>query len=340
MPKLVLALLAALLSAVAAAAQDWPSRTVTMIVPFAAGSTPDSVARVVAERLHARLGQPFVVENRAGASGNLGTGAVAKADPDGHTIGVSIVGPLALNTLLFPTMPYDPEKELAFITVLASQPSILVVNKDIGAGTVEELITLLKREPGKHNYGSIGVGSLSHLSMESIAAKSGTKPVHIPYPGSPAVVTSLIRGDVQMAVLPAASVVSQAEAGQIRAIAVTSPRRSAFLPHLPTLTEAGIADVEADAWVGLVAPAKTSAAVRGRIEGEVREILAEPGIADRLRPLFMAPIGGSPEDFRSLIDAELRRWSPVIRSGNIRLGQYGGSPRAHVGKGCGGPSPG
>jgi tripartite-type tricarboxylate transporter receptor subunit TctC len=225
------------ISAVAAPAQDWPTRQVTIVVPFAAGSTPDSVARILAEGLRARLNQPFVVENKPGASGNLGTGEVARAEPDGHTVGLSIVGPLALNTLLFPQLPYDPAKDLAFVTIVASQPSVLVVTKDLPAQSAAELVALLQREPGKHNYGSIGNGSLSHLAMEAIATKSGTKPVHIPYAGSPAAVTSLIRGDVHMAVLPAGSVVPQAEAGQIRMLAVSSPGRSALLPNVPTLKE-------------------------------------------------------------------------------------------------------
>lgn len=318
---LSLALLGLLLGTTLAQAQEWPSRTVTVIVPFAPGSTPDSVARIVAERLNAKLGQPFVIENRAGASGNLGTYAVAKADPDGYTIGVSIVGPLALNALLFPRMPYDAVKDLALITVLASQPSVLVVNKDLGVNSAEELIALLKREPGKHNFGSIGIGSLSHLAMEAIMIKSGAKPVHIPYSGSPAVVTALIRGDVQMAVMPAASVTPQAEAGQIQAIAVTSPSRSALLPDLPTLKEAGIPDVEADAWIGLIAPAKTSETVRAKIEREVRDVLAEPAIGNRLKLQFMVPVGNSPDEFHSMIQGELNRWGPVIKANSIRIGQ-------------------
>lgn len=309
------------ITTVAAPAQEWPSRPVTIIVPFGPGSTPDSVARILAEGLRARLNQPFVVENKPGASGNLGTGEVAKAQPDGYTVGLSIVGPLALNTLLFPQLPYDPGKDLAFVTIVASQPSVLVVTKDLAAQSAADVIALLQREPGKHNFGSIGNGSLSHLAMEAIATKSGTKPVHIPYPGSPAAVTALIRGDVHMAVLPAASVVQQAEAGQIRMIAVSSPARSALLPNVPTLKEAGIPDVEADAWIGLIAPAKTPDAIADKLAREVRAVLIDPTVRAKLKVQSMVPVGNSPAEFRAVVKAELDRWGPVIKANNIRVGQ-------------------
>ena len=304
-----------------AAAQDWPTKQVTVVAPFAPGSTPDVVARMVAERLQAKLGQPFVIENKAGASGNVGTASVARAEPDGHTIGVSIVGPLALNTLLFAKMPYDPKADLAHVTVLASLPMVLVATKDLGVRDTEDLLARVKREAGKMNFGSIGNGSLSHLAMEAIAIKSGARPVHIPYNGSPAAVTALIRGDVQMAVLPAASVVPQGESGQITLLAVTSPRRSALLPNLPTLAEAGITGVEADAWIGLIAPAKTSPQILAKLEREVRQVLAEPEIREKLKVQYMEPVGNSSQEFRSLLEAELERWGPVIKANNIKLGQ-------------------
>ena len=304
-----------------AQAQDWPSRVVKIMVPFGPGSTPDSAARIVADRLQAKLGQPFVIENKAGAGGNLATDAVAKSDPDGYTIGVSIVGPLALNSILFPRLPYDPAKDLAFVTIVASQPSVLVVNVDLPVKSVADLLALLKRDPGKYNFGSIGVGSLSHLAMEAIATASGTRPVHIPFPGSPAAVTALIRGDVQMAVLPAGSVVPQAEDGKLRMIAVTVPERSALLPNLPTLKEAGIEGVEADAWIGLVAPVRTSEAVLGKLGDAVREVLGEPEVRAKLKAQYMEPGGVSSERFRAIVQAELDRWGPVIRRNNIRMGQ-------------------
>ena len=200
-------------------------------MPFIAGSTPDSLARIVAESLQQRLAQPFVVENRPGASGNTGTAAVAKAAPDGHTLGVSIVGPLVINHLLFAKMPYETAKDIAPITILASQPSVLTLAPNVAADSVESLLAAIKREPDKFTYGSIGRGSLSHLAMASLAMKAGVTVVHLPFAGSPAAVTALLRGDVQMAVLPAASVAPQAGPGKLKLLAVTSPQRSALLPE-------------------------------------------------------------------------------------------------------------
>src|SRR6185369_2124478 len=176
----------------------------------------------------------FVIENKPGASGNLGTDAVAKAEPDGSTIGISIGGPLAINTLLFSKLPYDPAKDIAPITQLVSLPSALAVNSSVKVNSTTELIALLKREPGKFNYASIGNGSLSHLAMEAIALKSGTQMVHLPYPSSPAAITAVIRGDAQMACLPAISVTPQVPTGKVKILAVSIARRSPFLPDVPT----------------------------------------------------------------------------------------------------------
>ena len=318
MRQILAGLLAIMLSCTPLTAQDWPSRTVTIVVPFIAGSTPDSLARIVAESLQQRLSQPFVVENRPGASGNTGTAAVAKAAPDGHTLGVSIVGPLVINHLLFAKMPYETGKDIAPIAILASQPSVLTIAPNVAADSVESLLAAIKREPDKFTYGSIGRGSLSHLAMASLAMKAGVTVVHLPFAGSPAAVTALLRGDVQMAVLPAASVAPQAGPGKLQLLAVTSPQRSPLLPDLPTLREAGIAGVEADAWVGLIAPAGTSEAVLARIHKSVAAILAEPALVEKLKAQFMVPIANSPEEFRAVLKEEHDRWAPIIAAGGIK----------------------
>jgi tripartite-type tricarboxylate transporter receptor subunit TctC len=311
-------LVAAMLAAAPAAAQDWPSRTVKIMVPFGPGSTPDVVARLIADKLQQRLGQNFIVENKPGASGNIGTDAVAKAEPDGYTLGVSIGGPLAINTLLFAKLPYDPAKDIAPVTQLVTQPSILAVNAGLGVNSVEELIALLKKEPGKFNFGSIGNGSLSHLAMEAIAQKSGTQIVHVPYPGSPQAVTALIRNDVQMACLPGISVASQASSGAIKMLAVSTAARSKLVAELPTLKELGI-DVEADAWNGLIAPAHTPQAIIDKLQREVAEILKFPDIREKLAAQLMEPIGNTPAEFRAKIEADVVRWAPVIKAANIRI---------------------
>lgn len=299
-------------------AQEWPTRAVKIVVPFGAGATPDLVARLLADRLQAKLGANFVVENKPGASGNLGTDAVAKAEPDGATLGVSIPGPLAINTLLFSKLPYDPARDLAFITILTTQPSVLAVNAGVPAASVAELVALIRRDPAKYNFGSIGNGSLSHLAMEAIALKSGTQMVHIPYGSSPQAMTAVIRGDVHMAVLPAISVLPHAAAGAVRMLAVSSARRSPLLPDVPTLKESGI-DVEADAWNGLIAPAGTPEPVLAKINREVVAVLNEPDVRAKLNAQLMEPIGNSPAQFKAQIDAEIARWTPIIRAAGVKV---------------------
>ena len=318
MRNLTLALLGLSLSILPAAAQDWPTKTVRIIVPFGPGSTPDMVGRLIADHMQQKLGQSFVIENRPGASANTGTDLVAKAEPDGYTIGISLGGPLAINTLLFAKMPYDPAKDLALITMLATQPSALVVNTSLGVNSVAELIDLLKKNAGKFNYGSIGNGSLSHLAMEALALKSGTTMVHIPYPGSPQAMTAVLRNDVQMGCLPAISVTPHVASGQVKILAISLGQRSALMPGIPTLREAGI-DVEADAWNGLIAPARTPEPIIAKIHDVVVEALAEPAIRAKLATQLMEPIPTTPAQFRAKINADLARWSPVIKALDLKI---------------------
>jgi len=315
----VLALLFGTLATLApAAAQQWPSKTVRIIVPFGAGSTPDVVARLVADGLQKETGQTFIVENKPGASGNTGTDAVAKAATDGATIGLSIGGPLAINTLLFANLPYDPKKDLSFITMLVTQPSALAVNASLNVNSVPELVDLIRKNPGKYNFGSIGTGSLSHLAMEAIALKSGTKLVHVPYASSPQAVTALMRNEVQMVCLPAISITPQLGSGAIKMLAISTAQRSVLLPGVPTLKESGI-DVEADAWNGLIAPAGLPDAMVERINHLVREAITSPTVRQKLSAQLMEPIPDSPAEFRARIDAEIARWRPVIDAAKIKL---------------------
>jgi tripartite-type tricarboxylate transporter receptor subunit TctC len=305
-------------SPAASSTASWPARPVRIVVPFGPGSTPDMVARVIADRLHERLGQPFLVEDKPGASGNIGTDAVAKAEPDGYTLGISIAGPLAINALLFGKLPYDPAKDFAFVTLVATQPSALAVNAKLGAATVAELVDLLKKNPGKYNFGSIGNGSVSHLAMEAIALASGTQIVHVPYTSSPQAVTALIRGDVDIVCLPAAAVAPQLSSGGVKVLAIATASRSALLRGVPTLKESGV-DVEVDTWNGLIAPAGTPDALVAKIGREVGAVMTAPDIREKLAAQLMEPIPGAPADFRARIDADLARWSPVIRAAKIRV---------------------
>jgi tripartite-type tricarboxylate transporter receptor subunit TctC len=317
--RFVLTLLLLLAANLPGLAQDWPPKTVRIVVPFGPGSTPDIVARLIADGLMKKYPESaFVVEYKPGASGNIGTDAVAKSAPDGATIGISIGGPLAINTLLFSKLPYDPRTDIAPITQLITQPSVLVVNPEFKANTVAELIALLKSNPGKYNFSSIGNGSLSHLAMEAIAIKSGAKLVHVPYPSSPQAITAVIRNDVQMACLPAISVTPQAATGAVRILAVSTRRRSPFLPNVPTLKEFGI-DVDADAWMGLIAPGGTPKPVIAKINKDVVEIIKQSSVREKLAAQLMEPVGSSPEDFRARIDGEIARWAPVIKAANVKI---------------------
>jgi tripartite-type tricarboxylate transporter receptor subunit TctC len=312
-------LLAVLALGVATFAQDWPTRTVRIVVPFGPGSTPDVVARLVAEGLQQKYpASAFVVENKPGASGNLGTDIVAKATPDGSTLGVSIGGPLAINTLLFSRLPYDPRKDIEPITQLVTQPSVLAVNPALGVKSVAELVALLRKNPGKYNFASIGNGSLSHLAMEAIALKAGAELVHVPYPSSPQAITAVMRNDVQIACLPAIAVTPHAATGAVRILAVSTARRSPYLPDVPTLKESGI-DVEADAWNGLIAPAGTPRPIIERISKDVAEIIRQPTLREKLATQLMEPVGSSPDELRTLMDGEIERWAPVIKAANITL---------------------
>ncbi len=311
--------LAFALLASGALAQDWPQRPVKIIAPFAAASTPDTFARVLADYLRKRVGQPVVVENRPGAGGMIGTDAVAKAAPDGYTLGVSIVGPLVNNKLLYRKMPYDPDRDLAPITIAVTQPSILVVPADRGINNLAELLADLRRRPGKGNYASIGVGSLSHLTMELVALASGTEIVHVPYSGSSQAVTALLAGEVDMGCLPALAVVSQIRAGKLKAIGVSTAKRSPQLPDIPTLKEQGLADLDAGAWIGIVAPAGTPSPLLDHIRRDILAVLREPEVAAALNNQMMEVIGSTPEEFAAHLRAERDRWTPVIVKSKIIL---------------------
>lgn len=297
---------------------DWPKAPVRIVVPYGPGSTPDIIARIVADKLAKRSGQPMVVDNKPGASGNLGTDAVAKAAPDGQTIGVSIAGPLGVNALLFKKMPYEA-RDLELVSIAATQPSVLVVPVGLGVGSTDELVALMKKNPGKYNYASMGAGSISHLAMESLASKSGTSVVHVPYAGSGPAVTALLSGNADIAVLPAAAVMAQVKAGKIKALAVATAKRSAALPELPTLAEAGLKDIQADAWMGFVVPAKTPEAIVRRLHAELVQILADPEIREKLKLQYMDVVADTPAEARAVLAADVERWRPVIQKNGITL---------------------
>lgn len=322
MMRLLLSALALLLGVAQVQAQGattWPTKPVRIIVPFGAGSTPDAVARVMAEGFQAEMpGATFVVENKPGASGNLGTEVVAKAEPDGATIGISIGGPLAINTLMFSSLRYDPARDLVAVSQLVTQASLLAVHRSVGAKSVADLVAALKADPQKFTFGSIGVGSLSHLAMEAIAQKAGVKLVHLPMQGSPAAMTALMRGDVQVACLPSIAVSPHAASGDITILAASTPERSPYLREVPTLKESGV-PVEADAWLGLIAPAGIAPEIVAKLHAMTVKVLGRPEVRSKLEAQQMVPVGSSPEQFRALINAEIGRWAPVIQAAGIKI---------------------
>ncbi|HEX7891204.1 MAG TPA: tripartite tricarboxylate transporter substrate binding protein [Ramlibacter sp.] len=291
---------------------DYPARPVRIVVPFAAGSTPDVFARIVGERAAQGLKQPVVIENRAGAGGNLGTDAVAKAAPDGYTIGVSITGPLVNNTVLYKRMPYDPFKDLAPITFGVHQANVLAVSPSLGVNTLKELMDLLRRNPGKYNYASIGVGSLSHLSVEMLKTLTNSFVVHVPYASSPAAVTSVLQGDTQIVSLAPLAVMPQVQAGRLKALAVSTAKRVPQLPNIPTFREAGL-PMDGSAWIGLVAPAGTPAPIVERLNREFVAAMRDPATHDKLQAQYMDPEPGTPAQFTAFMRAELAKWGPVIK---------------------------
>ena len=298
---------------------DWPSRPVKLIVPFGAGSTPDLLARVIGDKLGSTLKQAFVVENRAGAGGNIGTHAVVRAAADGYTIGVSITGPLVNNTVLHSKLPYDPFKDLLPVTLAAIQPNVLAVSSTLGVNNAAEFFKVLRANPGKYNYASVGAGTVSHLSMELIKSKTGVYIVHIPYPTSPAAVTSVLARDTQMASLAPAAVIPQIKAGNLVAIAVTTEQRYPDLPAVPTFKEIGIADIIATAWIGIVVPAGTPADLVQRINEVFVAALRDPIVSGKLRAQHMQTVGSSPQQFAEFMRQELTRWTPIIKRTGVTL---------------------
>jgi tripartite-type tricarboxylate transporter receptor subunit TctC len=313
MKKFVIALALALASSAGVTAETWPARPVRIIVPFPPGSSPDLIARMLTDRLAQALGQPVIVENKPGAGGNLGTGLVARAAPDGYTLGLSIPGPLAVNTVLYKKMDYDPFKELVPITLVALSPNVLVVDPRLGVSTVKEFIDYVKARPGKLNYGSVGNGSASHLTMELLKMRSGMDIVHVPYPGSPQVNTAIVSGQIQAGFVVPATAMPLAHAGRLKALAVTSSVRSVVVPELPTVAEAGFPGFESTAWIGIVAPAKTPGPIVERLSHELVTIIRSQELREKMLRVYFQPVGTAPEGLSNLMRAERDRWSKVIR---------------------------
>jgi tripartite-type tricarboxylate transporter receptor subunit TctC len=301
-----------------AAGQEYPSRPIRVIVPFAGGSASDIVGRIVLERMADDLGHRFVVENQPGASGNLGTAAVARAEPDGYTILVSASGPLAVNQSLFEKIGYDPLTAFEPVTLIAMLPNIIVVNNTLPVTSVSELVSAAKAAPGKLNYGSIGNGSSQHLAAAYFEQVTGTRMTHVPYRVTGQLVTDLVAGQLQVSFQLIPNVLGQIQGGQLRPLAVTSPKRSAVLPNVPTTLEAGVSGYEAYGWFAMLAPKGTPKAVVDRLHAAYEKALADPDIRRRIVEVGAEPATSSPAELGRFMAEEARRWGEIIKAHDIK----------------------
>ena len=301
-----------------AAAEDWPTRPLRLVVPFAPGGASDLLARLLAERLGPALGQPVVVENRPGAGATIGADAVAKAKPDGTTLLYGTPGPQIVNPSLMPSLPYDPERDFTPVVSLVSAPNLLVVNPALPVRSVPELIALAKARPGELTFGSSGIGASSHLAGEMLKLRAGIEVTHVPFRGSGPAIQELIAGRISFLIDTLLLFVEHRASGAVRAVAVASAHPSTLMPDLPTIAET-LPGFDSAAFNYLAGPAGLPAPVVARLNAETNRILAEPGFRRRLAELGLEPIGGRPKETAATIRGEAARWREVIQAAHIRI---------------------
>ncbi|HUH94982.1 MAG TPA: tripartite tricarboxylate transporter substrate binding protein [Casimicrobiaceae bacterium] len=306
------------LAATGALAQGaYPDHPVRIIVPFPAGGPADALARLVGDKLAQSLGQPFVTENKAGAGGNIGMEQGARAAADGYTLTLAPVGNLTVQPVLYKNLAYDPAKDFAPITVLATVPNVLIVHPSVPAKSVAELVALAKAKPGSLNYASPGNGSIPHLAGELFKRMAGVDIVHIPFNGVAPATNAVLAGTVQMFFAQSSSALPQWRAGKVVALGVATAKRISAAPDLPTIAEQGFPEFEATSWYGLVAPTGTPAAIVDRLHGEIVKALREPDVREKIAGLGADPVGNTPAEFAALQHAETVRWTRVARQANI-----------------------
>jgi tripartite-type tricarboxylate transporter receptor subunit TctC len=315
----VLAALASLLSGVPASAAEYPTRPVTLIVAFTPGGPSDVIARIIGKRLTEMLGQPFVIDNRPGAGGNIAAEAVANAAPDGHTLLMGNNSILATNASLYKKINYDPERDFIPIGLIGTQANILVVNPTVAANSMAELIALAKAKPRQLNYASSGHGAAAHLAGELFRTEAKVDIVHVAYKGAAPALQDVVAGHVQMMFATAASVVGLIKDGKVRPLAVTTSKRTALMPDLPTVAELGIPGFDATTWHGLVAPAGTSKEIIGALHHAITTALNDPGVRKSLTDLGVDIVASSPKEFEAYIQSEIPKWAAVIKASGARL---------------------
>jgi tripartite-type tricarboxylate transporter receptor subunit TctC len=312
-------LLVLALSTTAVQAQTYPSRPVRVMVGFAPGGPNDLIARAYSTRLAEALGQPFVVENRTGAAGNIAAEAVARAAPDGHTLMLGSTGTNAVNPSLYANLAFDPVRDLAPVSVVASSPSALAVHPRVAAHDLRELIALARAQPGKLTYASAGSGSSQHLSAELFKQAAGVDIVHVPYKGAAPGIADLLAGQVDMSFAPVANVVPHARAGKLRLLALTGAARSAFAPGVPTIAESGLPGFDVTTWYAMFATGGTPAATVERLNAELKKIAQGPQLREQLANLGIdAAASASPADARAYRDAEVERWGKLVRALGVK----------------------
>jgi tripartite-type tricarboxylate transporter receptor subunit TctC len=302
-----------------ARAAGYPAKPIKLVVPYAPGGGADGVARIVAKKASETLGQPIVIENKGGAGAILGTDMVARAEPDGYTLLLGQSGPISINPAVYKSLPYDPVKDLAPITMTTAYPYILVVNSDLTASTLQEFVTLAKSKPGALNYGSTGVGAANHLVAELFNSKAGLQMTHVPYRGTALAVGDLLSGQLTMVFGDPISVLPHIKSGKLRALAVTSLERSPVAPEVPTVAESGYPGFEALAWHGILAPARTPTAVIETLNREFVTAVRDPETRTLLANQAMQPLGSSPEAFAAFIKRDIATWKAVAEAAKIAV---------------------
>ena len=300
------------------AAGDWPTKSITLIVPYAAGGFGDTRMRLLARKLSDKLGQTVVVENKGGAGGVIGTAIVAKATPDGYTIGSGHLAPLAVNPTMMEKMPYDVSRDIAPVILIENSPLVLSVSNAVPAKNLVELIALAKKEPGKLTFGSSGIGGAHHLSGEMFREDAKIDIVHVPYKGGAPASTDLMAGHLSMMFEMGYAAMPSIKAGKIRPIAVTSAKRIEVLPEVPTMAESGVPGFESYNWQGIIAPAGTPAPIIARLNVAFNEILKDPDVVNAIKESGSQAEGGTPEAFGKFIESERQKWAKVIKSANIK----------------------
>ena len=315
---LTLAILLATCLAPAVQAQTYPERPIRLIAPFPAGGLADVLARAVGDELSRSLGQPVIVENRAGAGGNVGADAVAKSTPDGYTLLMASAGILTANQFLYATMPFDPEKDFVPVSNVADMPMMVVVNPNVQAKTLAELVALARANPGKLNFGSPGIGTTGHLGLALLMHAANVKVTHVPYRGAAPSITDLIAGQIDGVVDNPPTVLPHIESGKLRPLAVAARQRMALLPELPTAAEAGVANYEASSWFGVIAPAGTPPAVVARLHKEIAAAMQKPAVRERFAKTGARLLGNTPQEFARQINADRKMWGEVIKAAGIK----------------------